>query len=63
MRTFLTDSDPSAIFRSRIREYDFADRPVVARLNAIAGAMMELLGPMFWAALVVLLVQAELSAG
>jgi hypothetical protein len=63
MRTFLADGDPPATFCSRIGEYDFADRPVVARLNAIAGAMMELLGPMFWAALVVLLVQAELSAG
>jgi len=63
MRTFLADGDPPAIFRSRVGEYDFAGRPVVARLNAVAGAMMELLGPMFWAALVVLLVQAELSAG
>lgn len=63
MRTFLADSDPSATFRSRIGDYDFAGRPVVARLNVVAGAMMELLGPMFWAALVMLLIQAELSAG
>lgn len=58
MRTFLADRDPSATFRSRIGDYDFADRPVVARLNTVAGAMMELLGPLFWAALMVLLVHA-----
>jgi len=39
---------------------DFTDHPFIALLYDISGALMELLGPMFWAALIVLFIQAEL---
>jgi hypothetical protein len=63
MRSFLADGEPSAVFGSRIRNSDIIDRPEIAVLYAITGNLMEWLGPAFWAALVVLLVQAELAAG
>ena len=63
MRSFVGDGEPSAAFGARVSEFDFADRPGMAALYAVTGGLMELLGPVFWAALVVLLVQAELIAG
>jgi hypothetical protein len=44
---------------SRVREVDFSDQPLIARLYTISGVLMEILGPMFWVALIVLLIQAE----
>jgi len=41
-------------------EIDFSDQPVVAVLYQISGVLMEILGPMFWAALIALFIQAEL---
>jgi hypothetical protein len=60
MRSFLADGDPSAPFGSRSWNSDFPDQPEIAVLYAITGWLMELLGPIFWAALIVLFVQAEL---
>jgi hypothetical protein len=37
----------------------FLDRPAIATLYAISGVLLDLLGPMLWAALIVLLLQAE----
>jgi hypothetical protein len=39
---------------------DFERHPIVAVANAIATELAELLGPIFWAALIVLLLDAEL---
>ena len=39
---------------------DVIDCPGIATLYAISGALLDLLGPMFWAALIVLFIQAEL---
>jgi len=39
---------------------DFTDQPTVAALYSISGVLMDLLGPMFWAALIVLFLQVEL---
>jgi hypothetical protein len=39
---------------------DLADRPAIAVLYAISGVLMETLGPVFWGALIVLFIQAEL---
>jgi hypothetical protein len=47
----------------RAREVDLTAHPAIALLYAVVGAAVELLGPMFWAALIVLFVQAELRAG
>jgi len=63
MRSFFADEEPSAVFGSGTRNNDFTDQPGIALLYAVTGSLMELVGPMLWAALVVLLVQAELSAG
>jgi hypothetical protein len=35
--------------------------PVIATANIVAAALVDILGPMFWAALIVLFVVAELS--
>jgi hypothetical protein len=63
MRTFLADGDPSAAFGARVSEFDFNDQPGITLLYAITGSLMELMGPIFWAALAVLFVQAELIRG
>jgi len=63
MRSFLADGEPSAVFWSQPWNSDFADQPVIALLYAVTGSLMELLGPIFWAALAVLFVQAELIKG
>ena len=45
---------------SRVREVDFSEQPVIAVIYEISRVLMEMLGPMFWAALIVLFTQAEL---
>jgi hypothetical protein len=59
MRSFLADGEPSATFGSLAWNSDFTDQPGIALLYAITGCLMELIGPAFWAALIVLFVQAE----
>ena len=61
MLSHLIDLQSLPFPTSRVREVDFSDRPVIALLYAVSGVLMEVLGPMFWAALIVLFVQAELS--
>jgi hypothetical protein len=63
MRTLLADGDPSAAFGARVSEFDFNDQPGITLLYAITGRLMEWLGPIFWAALVVLFIEAELIGG
>lgn len=63
MRSFLADGEPSAVLRSRTWNSDFTDQPGIALLYAITGNLMELLGPIFWAALAASFVQAELITG
>ena len=38
---------------------DFIDRPGIGTLYAISGVLLDLIGPMFWAALIVLFIQAQ----
>jgi hypothetical protein len=45
---------------SRIRQVDFSDRPAIALLYAASGGLMEILGPVFWAALIVLFLRPEI---
>ena len=63
MQSFFAGGEPSAVFGSRIRNNDFIDQSGIALLYAVTGSLMELVGPMFWVALAVLLVQAELTPG
>jgi len=52
--------DPEFFPVNRVREVDFSDQPKIAQLYAISGVLMNVLGAVFWAALIVLFVQAEL---
>ena len=62
MRTFAADDGYASIaFGAQPVDVGFADRPVVALLYAVTGRLMELLGPIFWAALIILFVRAELA--
>ena len=61
MWSFPADGEPSAVLGSRGWNGDPTDKPGFTLLYAVTGGLMELLGPMFWAALVVLLLQAELT--
>jgi hypothetical protein len=41
---------------------DFDNRPVIAVINNLALALMEILGPFCWAALILLFLLAEFSS-
>ena len=62
MESFATDREPLPRTTQRSGEIDFADQPAIAVLYIIAGGLMEFFGPIFWAALIVLFVQAEIFA-
>jgi|HubBroStandDraft_6_1064221.scaffolds.fasta_scaffold3116530_1 hypothetical protein len=62
MRTFIAGGEPSAAYAPPVDTGDLAKQPIVELLYAVTGEMMELLGPMFWAALIILYVQAEFLA-
>lgn len=40
-------------------ELNFADQPLIDILYMISAALVEFFGPMFWAVLIVLFIQAE----
>jgi hypothetical protein len=44
-------------------EIDCGKHPLIAKINLLAGALLEIIGPMFWAALILLTLWAELSPG
>ena len=44
-------------------DLDFTGRPVIAALYMISGLVMRVLGPAFWAAIIILFVYAELFTG
>jgi hypothetical protein len=41
-------------------DLDFTGRPVIAALYTISGLVMRILGPAYWAAIIILFVYAEL---
>lgn len=43
-------------------EVDPGKHPIIAKINLLAGQLLEILGPIFWAALILLFFWAELSA-
>jgi hypothetical protein len=61
VQLFLSDADASAGFKPKAGECDFADEPGIAELYMLAAALMEFLGPVFWAALIVLFIWVELT--
>src|SRR4051812_18175892 len=60
MRIYSTSSEQFPIPADRLQELECLDRLSIVLLDAISGIMREVLGPMFWAALIVLFLQAEL---
>ena len=58
MHSYLIDSELFPF--NRMREVDFSDQPVIALLYAVSGMLMEILGLVFWAALIVLFMKLEL---
>jgi len=62
MHLLLADADPSGVLDARVRIREVANRPVIAVLYALSGGLMELFGPIFWATLIVLFIEAELFA-
>ena len=45
-----------------LREIDYGEHPAIEALNRICAELMILLGPMLWAALIVLFIWAEFFA-
>jgi hypothetical protein len=60
MRPYPTAGEPFAVPLHRSDETAFAEHPAIAVIQTIAGELMELLGPMLWAAIIVLFFYAEL---
>ena len=55
--------EPTLLFDQPVGHVDIPDRGFLAGVYAISYAVVEILGPMFWAALFVLFVEAKTSAG
>jgi hypothetical protein len=54
MTWFSTDPVQSPEVARRQWERYFADHPVIAEINLLAAVLMETIGPMLWAALILL---------
>jgi len=44
----------------RARQLYFAEHPAIAAINLISGSLMESIGPMLWAALILMSLWAEI---
>lgn len=55
----LSEREPAALGGQYRVFTDFPERGVLAGVYAVSGAVVDILGPMFWAALFVLFVEAE----
>jgi hypothetical protein len=53
------EREPIASPAERLGGLDFGDQPLIAVLYTISAALVEFFGPIFWAALIVLFIQAE----
>ena len=53
------EREPTASPAKRLGGLDFVDQPLIAVLYIISAALVEFFGPMFWAALIMLFIQAE----
>jgi hypothetical protein len=58
--TLLTEPEFRAFSGRSPIEIDFTGRPVIADLYFVSGLMMKVLGPVYWAALVLMFIYAEL---
>jgi hypothetical protein len=53
--------DPALLPLQRTLRRCFAAHPVIGEINLVAAWLMELLGPMMWAALILLSLWAEIG--
>ena len=56
------EREPSPFSAEAASEIDFAGDRLVPVLYEVSGAVIELLGPVMWAALIVLFIEAEFFA-
>ena len=57
-----TEAEQPPVPATRTLQVYFAKHPVIAGINIVAAQLTEILGPMFWAALIVGFFWAELFA-
>ena len=56
-----TEAEQQLVPAQRTLQLYLAKHPVIAKINLAAAWLTEILGPMFWAALIIGFVWAELS--
>ena len=54
------DTEQFPLSPERARQLYFAEHPVIAAINLISGSLMETIGPMLWAALIVMSLWSEI---
>jgi hypothetical protein len=59
MTFFPADLEQTELAALRAEAY-YADRPLIADISQVAAALMEIVGPMLWAALILMWLWAEL---
>jgi hypothetical protein len=62
MYTRFPERDPSPFSAEAASKIDFAGDHLVPVLHEVSAAVIELLGPAMWAALIVLFIEAEFFA-
>lgn len=59
MTFFPADFEQTELAALRAEVY-FAERPLIAEISQVAAVLMEIVGPMLWAALILMCLWAEL---
>ncbi len=54
------DTEQFPLSPERARQLYLGEHPVIATINRISGSLMESIGPMLWAALILMSVWAEI---
>jgi len=63
MLTNWTEAEQRLVPAQRTLQLYSAKHPVIAKINFVASWLTEMLGPMFWAALIIAFAWAELFVG
>jgi hypothetical protein len=54
------DAEQFPLSPERVRQLYFAEHPTIAAINLISGSLMESIGPMLWAALILMSLWVEI---
>jgi hypothetical protein len=54
------DTEQFPLSPERVRQLYFAEHPAIAAINLISGSLMDSIGPMLWAALILMSLWAEI---